>query len=183
MKKAKIKKIDKIEKEEVLKSEYSLKKLLLIILVVCVVLGIFYFITVLVVKPNNIIKTDNLITEINAEKITFNQLFTRPEEKYYVLAVKKSLHENNYSKENYIDLYNKYIEDYKSRENSLKFYIIDLDDAFNKNYISEELSITDNVDNLKLNDEVLFKINNKTIESYYAGKDSIINELSNLKKS
>lgn len=181
MKKAKIKKIYKIEKEEILKEEYSLKKLLLIILLVCGVLGIFYFITVLVVKPNNIMKSDNL--EIDSEKITFNQLFTRSDEEYYVLAVKKSLHENNYSKENYIDLYNKYIEDYKSRENSLKFYIIDLDDAFNKNYISDELNITDDVDNLKLNDEVLFKINNKTIESYYAGKDSIINELSNLKKS
>ena len=85
-----------------------------------------------------------------------------------------------YKQSNYDDIYQKYIDDYSSRENSLPIYNVDLDDALNKNFVSSDLNISDNIEDLKLNDEVLFKIKDGKIEKYSVGNKQIIEQLSNL---
>lgn len=178
MKKAKLVKNNK--KQEIMeKDTYSLKSFLLIILVLVIILGIFYFITTLVVKPVNPIDNDNGVTIIDSTKITLSNLLNRKEEEYYVLATKQ----NNNAQANYQTLYNNYINEYKKQEDALTFYNVNLDDALNKNYISGELNITDDLSELKVNDDILFKIKDNKIEEYFAGNKNILKELSELKES
>ena len=181
MKKAKIvTKAKKEDKKEITES-YSLKDLLKIVLTLLIVFAVFYFITVLVVKPNNNNSGhDNSNVQIDSSKITISNLLNRSESEYYVLATKASLYEGISSKMNYSEIYNKYISDYKSKDDSSKFYEVDLDDAFNKRYLSDDLNISDDLEEMQINDEVLFKISNHKIEAYYVGSDSIIKALSSL---
>lgn len=178
MKKAKLVKNNK--KQEIIeKDSYSLKSFLLIILVLVIILGIFYVITTLVVKPVNPTDNDNGVTIIDETKITLNNLLNRKEKEYYVLATKQ----NNNAQANYQTLYNNYITEYKKQEDALTFYNVNLDDALNKGYISDKLNISNDLSELKVNDDILFKIKDNKIEEYFAGSKNILKELSTLKES
>ena len=178
MKKAKLVKNNK--KQEIIeKDSYSLKSFLLIILVLVIILGIFYFITTLVVKPVNPTDNDNGVTIIDETKITLNNLLNRKEKEYYVLATKQ----NNNTQANYQTLYNNYITEYKKQEKALTFYTVNLDDALNKSYISDKLNISNDLSELKVNDDILFKIKDNKIEEYFAGSKNILKQLSTLKES
>lgn len=178
MKKAKLVKNNK--KQEIIeKDSYSLKSFLLIILVLVIILGIFYLITTLVVKPVNPTDNDNGVTIIDETKITLNNLLNRKEKEYYVLATK----ENNNTQTNYQTLYNNYINEYKKQEGVLTFYNVNLDDALNKGYISDKLNISNDLSELKVNDDILFKIKDNKIEEYFAGSKNILKQLSTLKES
>ena len=181
MKKAKIAKT--VEKEKISDEleTYSIKNLLLIVLILVLVFSIFYFITTLVVKSSKQdATTQKNIIEIDSTKITLNHLLDRNEHEYYVLATKESLYNNLGIKTNYVELYDKYINDYSKNTESLKFYKVDLDDALNKNYIGNNTNISDNLEELELSDEVLFKINNGKIDKYFIGSEDILKTLSSL---
>ena len=179
MKKAKIVKQDK-NKEINNNEEYSLKDMLKIILIVLIVFVAFYFITFFVVKPNNDNTQNNTSSDIDPTLITLNHLLDRDEDEYYVLAIKESLYASYTKQINYIQIYNKYISDYNNKEGSLTFYSINLDDSLNKSYLSDKTNITENLNELKLSDEALFKIKNGKIEESYVGSKSIINALSKI---
>lgn len=177
----KVARIKKKESKEAVSVEegYTLKGMLKIVIILLVIFGIFYFITTLLVKVN---KNDdnNSVEVIDSTKITLNQLLNRLEEEYYVIATKSSLYESSYLNTDYTSIYKEYINTYKQKDDSLSFYYVDLDNALNKSYFGNELNITDNISELKLNDEVLFKINNGKIEKTYIGKDKILDKLSRL---
>jgi len=179
MKKAKLIKTNKKEEKVMEKDSYSLKKLLSIVVILIVIFGVFYLVTDLFIEPVKENNTNNTSTEIDSTKITFNNLLNRKEKEYYVIATKKS--ENN--KVNYLELYNNYISSYSSNEKKLSFYNIDLNDALNKSYLSDKLNISNDISEIKINDDVLFKINNGKIEEYFVGSSNILKELSNLKES
>lgn len=176
MKKAKL---IKNNKKQIEKDTYSLKNFLLIILVLVITLVLFYFITTLVVKPVNPTDDNNGATIIDETKITLSNLLNRKEKEYYVLATKQ----NNNIQANYQTLYNNYINEYKKQEESLTIYNVNLDDALNKNYISEELNISNDLSELKVNDDILFKIKDNKIEEHFVGSKDILKELSSLKES
>jgi len=176
MKTARIRKNNKKEKLEEINNEYEIKKMIIITIIVMAVFLTFYFITNLIVKPIDKDNIDNPVV-LDSTKITLSNLLNRKESEYYVLATKNSLYPSTI---NYEEIYNGYISDYTKNENALPFYRIDLDDALNKNYVGEELNVTDDLSNLKLNDEVLFKIKDSKIESYYVGSSNIVEVLSNL---
>ena len=178
MKKAKLVKNNK-KQVEIEKDSYSLKNLLLIILVLVITFGIFYFITTLVIDPIEESSTNNTATQVDSTKIILNNLLDRKNKEYYVLATK----ENKNTQVNYQGLYNDYISKYTSEKDSLTFYYVDLDDALNKNYISEELNISDEISEIKLNVDVLFKVKNNKIKEYFVGSSDILEALSNLKES
>lgn len=178
MKKAKLVKNNK--KQEIIeKDSYSLKSFLLIILVLVIILGIFYVITTLVVKPVNPTDNDTGVTIIDETKITLSNLLNRKEKEYYVLATKQ----NNNTQANYQTLYNNYITEYKKQEGALTFYNINLNDALNKSYISDKLNISNDLSELKVNDDILFKIKDNKIEEYFSGSQNILKQLSTLKES
>jgi len=178
MKVAKIKKISK--KEQPMEEEtYSFKNLIKILIILVLIFGIFYFITTFFVKDKND-DLGNSTAVIDSSKITLSQLLSQKEEEYYVIATKKSLYDSSYIQTNYIELYNEYINKYKQNEEAKTFYYVDLDNALNKKFQSDELNIVDEISKLQINDEVLFKIKNNKIEKTYVGKDKIIDKLSRL---
>lgn len=176
MKVAKIKKKQE-NKKEFIEEKYSVKEVLLIVLIVLITFILFYFITYFFVKKDNQAISDTGEVSIDTAKITFNNLLNRNENEYYVLAYKS---ESTGFETNFKDLYDKYIQKYTQNDNALKFYYIDMDDAFNNAFIGSELTISNNLSELKINDEVLFKINNGEIEKSYVGKDKIFDKLSRL---
>ena len=176
MKVAKLKKTK--EKKQVMnieESEFTIKNLIKTLIIIFLVLAIFYFITVLVVKPLTQPKNTTPV-QLDSSKITMGQLLTRKEENYYVLAVKDSAQLDLYSNLNYFDVYNNYIEKYSEKEEALKFYWIDMDDALNGAYWSDELDI----DNYIINDDVLFRVSNGKLVKYFVGHDDIIKGLQDL---
>lgn len=182
MKAARIRNNNKKEEIKKVEDNYSLKKMILIVVIVAVTFVVFYLITDLVVDPVKETNEEN-ITDIDSSKITVSQLLDRKEEEYYVLATKSLEAPSGHSMINYKEIYESYIKDYNSVLDAFKFYEIDLDDALNKVYNSDELNITENLEELKLNDDVLFKINKGKIEEYYVGNNEIIEILSTLKES
>ena len=177
MKAAKLRKNTKKQESIENIEQYSLKSMIVIVAIIAGIFLLFYFITTFLVKPviqNNL---NNTSTEINSTKITLNNLLNRSDDEYYVLCTKQSLYNENLD---YNVIYNNYINDYSKKDESLKFYTVDLDDAFNKNYLSNEINVSNDLNELKLNDEVLFKIKDKKIEFYYVGNSEIIKELSDL---
>lgn len=178
MKVAKIKKNSKKE-QSIQKETYSIKSMIKILIILLLIFGVFYFITTLFIKNNNT-SEDNSKVVIDNSKITLSQILSQKENEYYVIATKKSLYESSYTQTNYVVLYNEYINKYNQGEESLKFYFVDLDDALNKKYLSDNLNIVNKVSEIEINDEVLFKIKDNKIEKSYVGKDKILDKLSRL---
>lgn len=178
MKVARVKKSKDIKREEH-DERYTLKGLLKILICILIIFVVFYFITNLIIS-NRKEEKNNDISVIDSSKITLNQLLNRNEKEYFVIATMKSLYTASYIDTNYINLYSDYINKYNQKEEAYTFYYIDLDDALNKKYVDDELNITDDLSNLKLNDEVLFKIKDGKIEKTYVGKDEILDKLSRL---
>lgn len=148
---------------------YDLKNIIKFILIVSIIALIFYLITVVVLK-NKKSNTYDISSEpavIQYSEIIIGDMFNQKENEYYVL-----LKENN---DFYLDLYDTYISSYTGQENSLKVYTVDLNNAFNKKYLSEESNF--NKDNFKVKNTTLIKMNNKNIIETYEGSDSIIEAL------
>lgn len=177
MKAAKLRKNTKKQEEINNVEQYSIKNMIIIVFIISIIFLLFYFITTFLVKPVIIDSTNNSIEQIDSTKITLGNLLNRNNKEYYVLCTKPSLYKENF---NYNEIYNNYINDYSKKENSLNFYSVDLDDALNKSYLSDKINISEDLTNLKVNDEVLFKIKDKKIESYYVGNSEIIKVLSKL---
>ena len=168
MKKIKQKKIK--QQPITLDDNYQAKNMFIIIIVIIVLLVPLYFITTLVLNNQNTeeIKNNNPV-KIQNEKILVGQLLNRKESSYYVIAYKKD--------NKMINLFDNYINDYKKKEDYLPFYKIDLNDGFNKGYISTTTNITDNLKDMKLSDTTLFKIVDGKIDSYYVGNDKVVEML------
>ncbi len=183
MKKAKITKQLKKKEKPIETSEYSLKNLVIIIVSLLVIFALFYLITTLIVKPASKDYLDNSNEyQFNFTKIILNHLLDRPEDEYYVIAVKKSDSSEVNQNANYKVIYSKYIQDYRSKEDALTFYNVDLSELINKSYVKDETNITDNLNELTLSDDVLFKIKKGKIDKYYVGSENIIKALSDLTK-
>lgn len=170
MRKIKQKKVK--EQPVTLNDNYQAKNMFIIIIVIVVLLVPLYFITTLVLDNNKQEQqqtSNNKPVEIQSEKILVGQLLNRLDSSYYVIAYKK---DNKMA-----TLFNQYITDYKKKEEHLNFYKIDLDEGLNKNYISDETNITDDLKNLKISDTVLFKIVDGKIDNYYVGNNDVIDAL------
>ena len=178
MKVAKIRKKEETNKVQITE-DYSVKNIVKILMILLLVFAAFYAITFFLVK-NRKADEGNSPVVIDSTQITLSQLLNRNESEYYVIATKPSLYKTSYVQTNYIDIYNSYINKYKQTEDALKFYYVDLDNALNKKYFGEELNITNEVSELKINDEILIKVSNGEISKTYVGKDKIIDKLSRL---
>lgn len=176
----KVAKIKNIKKEQPVQEEtYSIKNLIKILIILVLIFGLFYLITIFLVK-DKAIKDESSTAVIDSSKITLNQLLSQNDKEYYVIATKKSLYDSSYIKANYIEIYDEYINKYLQEEDALNFYYVDLDDALNKKYLSDKSNLVNEISDLKINDEVLFKIKNNKIEKTYIGKEKIIDKLSRL---
>ena len=146
---------------------YDLKTILKFIIIVLIIAIAFYFITILGSKKETSPKTTSEEAIIQYEEIIIGNMFEQKEEEYYVLLKKAD--------DPYISYYETNITNYKSKDDALKVYTVDLSSAFNKKYISDTNNIEK--DNFKINSTVLLKIKNKEIVESYENNTEIMNQL------
>ena len=100
--------------------------------------------------------------QISDTNILIGEVFNRNETEYLVLFDK--LDKNG----------NAYIRSLLSNEKDTKVYYVDMNDGFNKKYISEESNANaTNSNELKINDITLIKIQNGSIKNYIVGEENI----------
>ncbi len=145
-----------------MEEKYNLKSLIISIFIILAVLITFYFITIFItehkIEDNEETKSDAVI---DYDTILVSEIYKQNRDSYYVLA--------SFSKDENISSYQSNLSTYAKQENALKVYEVDLDSAFNKNYISEA---TDLIAKYPVFSETtLLKIENGVITEHYQGSD------------
>ena len=143
------------------------KKLAIIVGIVVLIFIVTYLIIgIFVTKEIKWFQKDTeneTITTIQYKKILAGETFNQNQEEYYVIFSDSE----KYNYPVYESLINNNIDK--------KIYIVDLANPLNKRYISDTgNSSVQNISDLKVKDDTLIKINNKTNVMYIEGKDGII---------
>lgn len=137
----------------------TIRKMSLILLIILIILVVFYFLTSLIQnkKVNKEIENnEESNVTIDYETILVQNIFKQGSS-YYVYA-KMSSDKN-------IATYNEDVDSYKQTENALKVYTIDLDSAFNKEYVSDISDFTKDLPVFKCT--TILKIDNGKISEVY----------------
>lgn len=170
----KIKNDNKQTKSKFWDNSNELKKLVTIFVVVVVIFAIFYVLTV-VIKNNKSSqpKENNSVAVIQYDEILVGEILNQNQDAYYVLATEED--------DNNISQYQSYIDNYKSNENSLKVYEVNLSSVFNKKYMSENSDFDFNqLSEIKFSTATLLKIEDGKLTEYYEGKEEITEYLEDL---
>jgi hypothetical protein len=147
-----------------MEENYDIKKLSLYILIIMAVLLVFYGITVIVTNNQSTNEENSeQTTVIDYEKILVKNIYTQKEETYYVFA--------SMPDDTNLSSYESSISTYSELKNSLKVYTVDLSDAFNKKYVSDESNFNDEYPIFK--ETTILKIENKKITETYEGEEQI----------
>lgn len=168
MKKAVIKnkKIAKVEKNEI----SELRKLAYIFGSMLLIFVAFYGIACLKMKSD---KKDDIAQTIQYNKILVNNILKQNNDEYYVLIYN--------DEKDYSGYYYYYLQAYKKKDNALATYFVDLEDAFNKNYKSEESSLfVETPEKFKIKEDTLLKISNGKVVDAKEGQENIANYIKEL---
>lgn len=160
------KKVNRTEEQK------EIKKFILILgIVIILVIGVYFFTKIYVVKDTN--DKDDTKTEItfNYNKTILGSLFNRPYDEYYVIVFDSEDLQANY--------YYNLVSSYQNKSNASKIYIADLNDSMNKKFYNKDESNpqAQEASELKVKDLTLIKIKNKKINRYLEDVDSIKKEL------
>lgn len=137
-----------------------IKKMTIIVVLLLAFLAIFYGIAELInknQKQEKNVEEEDYEPTIDYDTILVQNIFNQSNDIYYVYA--KLGTDKNISK------YNAKIDEYKMKENAIRVYTIDLDSAFNKNYVKEASDFTLNPPVFK--GTTILKIENKQIKEKY----------------
>lgn len=127
---SKRKKVNRKQKQEY-SEEFNIdsKKVFKIILAIVLTLGVFYLLTLgILSKKESVIKKYN--TSIQYKKILVGESFTQKKKEYYVLYY-------NSGKDN-MDEIHSLIAEYGAKKEKIYLYTVDMNEAFNKSYVSDE---------------------------------------------
>lgn len=151
-------------------------KILSIVLVVIGILGIFFLITVHI--TNNSSDTtmsdnkSNTEAVIQYEEILAGSSFSMNEDSYLVLYYDKS---NSDLSSEFVSI----ISTYNNKSDALALYSVDMNSAFNKDYVGEQSNISPkSASELSINGPTLIKFDKGNVSEYIEGKDAISSYLS-----
>jgi len=149
---------------------------LIIILVVIGILSIFFLITVHI--TNNSSDTtisdnkDNTEAVIQYEEILAGSSFSMNEDSYLVLYYDKS--DSDLSSE-----FSSVVSSYNNKDDALALYSVDMDSAFNKDYVKEQSNTSPkSASELSIVGPTLIKFDKGNVSEYIEGKDAILSYLS-----
>lgn len=165
-----VNKNNKLKQKKVLNEDMNLVKniIILLIIVIGISLGI-YFLTDNMIKKENTNTDTKTETKIDYDIATIGTMFNRIEEEYYVII---------YSKENDGNDLDSVLTKYRSSDNYIKTYYIDLDKKVNNSVLGDELNQKpSNSNEVKVKEATLYKINNGKVIKCYSGVDNIVNIL------
>lgn len=154
----------KIVEEE---TNIELKKVIKILIVMVITFGLFYLITIgILSKKESVVKTYN--PTIQYKKILVGESFTKNKKEYLVLYY-------NSNTDNMDDIHTM-LETYNEKKDKLYIYTVDMSEALNKKYISEESNKeATKAEELKIAGKTLIHFkNNKIIEYITDGIDTYL---------
>ena len=141
---------------------------ILLVIVIGVCIGI-YFLTEYMIKRDSNISNTNTEAIIDYDIATIGTMFNRIESEYFVL-----LYSSNDDGKNLDSV----LSTYRSSDNYIKTYYVDLDKKINQIAISEETVRTPNNSNeVKVNGATLYRIKDGVVVNCYSGVDDITNAL------
>lgn len=147
------------------------KSMIIKIIIVIVVFLLFYLLTLLIVHNDNKTSKESDVNEKTDSK-TYNEIIlgrslSMSDDDYLVLCFDASIEEN-------VNYYSVLIKNY-SLSNDINAYVVDLNSAFNKKYVTDEESNKnpESVSDMKINGPTLMKISANKVVSYIEGKDNI----------
>ena len=161
---------NKIKQKKVLNEDMNLVRniIILLIIVVGISLGIYFLTDNMIKKENKSIDTKTE-TKIDYDIATIGTMFNRIEDEYYVIL---------YSKENDGSELDSVVATYRSSDNYIKTYFIDLDKKINNSVLGDSLvEKPNNSSEVKVKGATLYKINNGKVVKCYSGVDNIVNIL------
>lgn len=137
----------------------EIKSLIVITLVVVLIVIGVYFLTDMINT-----KDGNSDVSINYDTCLVGNMFNRPYSEYYVFLY-SSLDDN-------ASTYQGLITSYVDEEDSLKIYYVDMNDGFNKSYLSDKSNTKPvSVDDVSIKDSALIKIKDGKVVNYYEKLD------------
>lgn len=151
--------------EDVLQVKTSI---ILFIIVVLVCVGIYFLTDTMIKKEAN---SNNKIKEttINYDIATVGTMFNRIESEYFVLL---------YSNKDDGSKLNNVLDTFRSSDNYVKTYYIDLDNKFNKDVLGDELVKEPKTSNeVKVKGATLYKIKDGKVIDCIIGEDEITKKL------
>lgn len=154
-----VKEVQNTNKENLITS----KKFITIMIVVLALFILTYLFTGIITNDIKLFSKDSTSSEETASniknKILASESLKQSEEDYYVYYY-------DVTKEN-IEVTNivNYLTD--------TVYRVDLNDAFNANFIGEPSGVVDTIENLKVSDPTIIKVSSERIVSFYSGIDEI----------
>lgn len=152
-------------------------KLIKIVLLVTVIMIVFYFVTTIVTRKANAIKTVKNLKTNEKAKIQYDSLIIgsmlKMDGSYYVLI------ENEDDEK--ISEYKTLMQTIEANDEAPKIYTASLDNSFNNFYLNDESNYDSNLENFRVRGTTLVKINNHKIEKTFDSYDDILNELNSLK--
>lgn len=147
----------------------QIRNLIIIFAIVVLVCIGLYFLTDTMIKRENNSNTTTQEVEIDHEIATVGTMFNRVEEEYFVLI---------YSSENDSKLDN-ILTKYRSSEEYIKTYFVDLDKKINKTALGDKLvKEPKNSKEVKVTGATLYRIKNGNVINCYNGIEEITNVLS-----
>lgn len=155
-------------------SDLEINKIIKILIGVLVVLGLTYLLAAIMtgdIKFGSKEKEEIIETEIQYEEILAGETFKQSDSEYYVLYF-------NFT-DNIASSYITFKDTYSQKENSLSFYLVDLEKGFNQNFIKEENSEykenTSIIDELKVTNPTILKISNHQVIERIEGRQEVLN--------
>ena len=143
--------------------------IIIFIIVVLICVGI-YFLTDNMIKRENKSNDTTKVVEIDYDIATVGTMFNRVEEEYYVLM---------YSSENDGSKLDSVLAKYRSSDNYIKTYYIDLDKKVNSFVLGDKLiKNPTNSKEVQVVGATLYKIKNGSVTKCYSGVEEITNVLS-----
>ena len=143
----------------------EIKSLIIITLVVILIAASLYFLTIFV---NN--KKGQSSTNVDYDTCLVGNMFNRPYDEYYVFLY-SSLDSN-------ASTYRGLITNYNEKEDSKKIYYVDLNDKFNKEYLSDSSNPNpSSVSEVKIKDSALVLIKDGKVAKYMENLDDYKNTL------
>ena len=153
-------------------NEQNVKNLVVIFLSIVLLFVVFYFLT----KPlaqNVRPQYEVAETEIQTEFILVGNILNRRLEEYYVFVTNRS--DVNYGRNREL------LDELKDGGFIQGFYIVDLDDPFNRSFVSDETNLeVDSASEFLFNEPTLLKISDRQVENYFVGPLEITDHLASL---
>ncbi len=149
--------------------EYS--RIVKITVGVALFLILTYFIAGLLTGEINLKKKKKVEQEtyIQYEEIISGEILNRNDNDYYVMTL-------NFT-DNLASYYLSFIDNYTSQENSLPFYIVDLDKKVNNNILKgddEYIQSPTKVEDIRVLSPTILKVSNHKVVSYIIGQEKVM---------